>query len=212
MPLTASTTLRTRTTTPARRGLIGLLASAALAVGLATAPPAASAEPAPLAAGVSIDVGGAGGEGGFVADRFGTGGLVDVKPASRPSLPNFSNTVANPIPESIWHTARYLESSYTVPGLTPGGSYELRLYFMDWYFTRNFQQRVFDVDVNGVRVLRDFDIIAAAIERGADGGAAFGVERDFAVVADQTGTVEIDFVRGKANQPQVNAIVLVPTP
>nr|WP_042185140.1 malectin domain-containing carbohydrate-binding protein [Kibdelosporangium sp. MJ126-NF4]CEL16550.1 hypothetical protein [Kibdelosporangium sp. MJ126-NF4]CTQ90503.1 hypothetical protein [Kibdelosporangium sp. MJ126-NF4] len=64
------------------------------------------------------------------------------------------------------HTSRYLESNYVVTGLAPG-SYQVRLYFMDWYFQR-VGERVFDVAVNGAKVLTDFDIIGYAVSRGAD--------------------------------------------
>lgn len=184
-----------------RQLLAALAATAAMLVG--AAPGALAADP------VQVDVGGAGGT-NFLPDSFGTGGMVDTKPADKRANTVFSRTVKNRIPEHIWYTSRYTELTYELTGLTAGGSYELRLYFLDWYFSRP-GQRIFDVDVNGVRVLRDFDIIGTAITAGADGPAAFGVERDIAVTADANGKVRIDFVRGAANQPQINAIVLVPT-
>ena len=64
--------------------------------------------------------------------------------------------------------------------------------------------------MNGTRLLADFDINGTAIAHGADGGAAFGVERDFDVVADDSGTVKIDFLRGSADQVQINAISVIP--
>ncbi|WP_146174832.1 malectin domain-containing carbohydrate-binding protein [Umezawaea tangerina] len=158
---------------------------------------------------VLIDVGGAG-DATFAPDAFGTGGLTETKPASAPSLPNWGPTTAHPIPADIWHTSRYLESTYAVTGLTPGATYEVRLYFMDWYFKGKPGKRVFDVAVDGTKVLTDFDIIATAIARGADGTNSFGVERDFTAVVGESGTVTIDFIRGKEDQPQVNAIALVP--
>jgi hypothetical protein len=39
---------------------------------------------------------------------------------------------------------------------------------------------------------------------------AFGVEEDVTATADSSGVVTLDFDRGSANQPQVNAIVLAP--
>ncbi len=166
-------------------------------------------ERAPLAAGVSVDLGGKVADGTFVPDTFSTGGYLETKPAAKPSLPNFAATVPHPISEDVWHTARILESTTTIPGLTPGASYELRLYFMDWYFLR-IGQRVFDVRVQGKPALVDFDIRKVLNERGADGANNFGVERVLPVVADASGTVTVEFVRGKANQPLVNALTLVP--
>lgn len=163
----------------------------------------------PLAAGVQIDLGGNVDDGTFVADEFGTGGRQDTEPADTPTLPNFGPTVAHPIPAAVWATSRVGESSYVIPGLTPGASYQLRLYFLDWYFSHP-GQRVFNVDVNKARALTNFDIIASAINAGADGQEAFGVEKDLTVKADSTGTVTVDFGRGTADQPQVNALSLVP--
>lgn len=135
------------------RFLTAIAAAAALIVG--TAPAALAADP------ISVDVGGAG-DATFLPDSFGTGGMVDTKPADKRANTVFSRTVKNRIPENIWYTARYTESTYELTGLTAGGSYELRLYFLDWYFSRP-GQRVFDVDVNGVRVLQNFDIIGTAV-------------------------------------------------
>ncbi|MEV8373284.1 malectin domain-containing carbohydrate-binding protein [Kribbella sp. NPDC056861] len=165
----------------------------------------ASAVPAP----VQIDLAGAGGS-GFLPDSYGNGGgLVDTKPAGRIALDNWGPTVTHPIPADIWHTARYLESSYRVTDLAPG-NYQVRLYFEDWYFTRT-GQRIFDVAINGTKVLTDFDIIGTAVAKGADGGAVFGVEKFFPVTVDASGVISIDFLRGKENQPQASAIVIVPT-
>lgn len=61
-----------------------------------------------------------------------------------------------------------------------------------------------------VTVLKNFDIIGTANDAGADGPEAFGVEKDFPVTVDASGTVSIDFTIDGADQPQVNAIVLTP--
>ncbi|MGI5498899.1 malectin domain-containing carbohydrate-binding protein [Lentzea sp. CA-135723] len=186
------------------RGFVRFVTAGAASVALLL-----GAAPAVLAGGpVQVDVGGVG-DATFLPDN-GIGGLTDVKPAGKRAHTSFSRTVTNPIPNEIWYTARHLESAYELTGLTAGGAYELRLYFLDWYFTRP-GQRVFDVDVNGARVLSDFDIIGTAVAAGADAPlTAFGVEKDLAVTADENGAVRVDLVRGKVDQPQVNAIVLVP--
>ncbi|SDG47950.1 Di-glucose binding within endoplasmic reticulum [Lentzea fradiae] len=170
--------------------------AAAAALLLGTAQTSLAADP------VVVDAGGAG--------DIGVGGLVDTKPADKRSNVVFSRTVKNRIDPEIWYTSRYLESSYELTGLTAGASYELRLYFLDWYFSRP-GQRVFDVDVNGTRVLSDFDIIGTAVAAGADGPqTAFGVEKDIPVTADADGKVRVDFLRGAVDQPQINALVIVP--
>jgi hypothetical protein len=133
----------------------------------------------------------------------------DTSPAGAASYLNWGPTVARPIPPAIWDTARVGDSEYVIPGLTPGGSYQVRLHFMDWYYTHS-GQRLFDVAINGDKVLTNFDIIATTTATGADGQEAFGVEKDFPATVDATGTVTIDFIRGSANQAQINAIAVVP--
>lgn len=158
--------------------------------------------------GAQIDLGGTGGD-GFIADTYWSGGSADTMPNGTPSLRNFGGTVTHPLPAGIWDTSRVGEFTYTIPGLGAGATYQARLYFLDWYF-KHPGQREFDVTINGTTVLTNFDIIAAAIARGADGQEAFGVEKDFPVTADTTGTVTIAFTRDAVDQPQVNAIALVP--
>jgi hypothetical protein len=159
--------------------------------------------------GVQIDLGGAGG-GGFAADSYGVGGSADTLPTGAATFPNWGPTVPNPIPAAVWNTSRVGESTYTIPGLTQRGTYQVRLYFMDWYYAHA-GQREFDVTIDGTKVLTNFDIIGTAGNAGADGQEAFGVEKDFPVTVDSSGTVTIDFTSGAANQPQVNAISVVPT-
>jgi hypothetical protein len=192
-----------------RRRLFAMTAVVSAALfGTVFATGAAHADTPPLAGGVSIDVGGSGGS-GFVADSYGTGGIPDSKPADRLSVPNFTSTVTHPIPADIWNTSRFTDSTYTVPGLTPGAAYQVRLYFLDWHWI-GAGNRAFNVDLDGTRVLTDFDISGTAIRHGADGPAAFGVEQDFPVMAGADGTATIGFTRGSQDQVQINAIVITP--
>jgi hypothetical protein len=171
-------------------------AAVAAVVGSALfAVPAQAAEPV-----VTID---AGGPGDISSD-----GLTDFNRTGSNGVPNFGFTVAHPIPQEDWNTFRYLESNYTITKLTPGAHYELRLYFLDWYWKR-VGQRVFDVAVNGRTALKDVDVIKIAADAGGD-GQYFGVERDVPVTADATGAIVVDFVRGTADQPLINSIAVVP--
>ena len=85
----------------------------------------------------------------------------------------------------------------------------MRLYFLDWHWTR-VGQRVFNVEINGTPVLQNFDIVQAAANAGGD-GEYIGVENDFTETADPTGTITIRFIRGSADQPMVNAIAIAPS-
>jgi len=159
--------------------------------------------------GVSIDAGGSGDGGSFVADEYYSSSLTATNTTGSNGDIDFSQTVTHPIPQADWNTYRYLANTYTIPDLTPGGSYQVRLYFLDWYFTQ-VGQRVFNVAINGTTVLSDFDIVQAAVNAGGD-GEYIGVEEDFNETADANGVITIAFSQGSANQPMVNAIAVVPT-
>jgi hypothetical protein len=176
--------------------------TAAWAVGTASAAETPTSSPV-----VQIDAGGAG-EAPFIADTYFVGGLDDMRRDKPAGAPNFSRTVAHPISQTVWDTNRFLESTYTVPNLPPGATYEVRLYFIEYYWSK-VGQRVFDVDINGTLVLQDFDIMKTAVIAGGD-GPHIGVERDFTTTVDASGKVTIKFIRGKVDQPLINAIVLQP--
>ncbi len=66
--------------------------------------------------------------------------------------------VTQPAPAAVYQSERYGNMTYTVSGLTPGASYDLRLHFCENYFSAA-GQRVFDVSVNGSLVLDDLDVL-----------------------------------------------------
>jgi serine/threonine protein kinase len=161
------------------------------------------------APGVSIDAGGPWDGGSFIADTDYSGGEESSNTTAFNGTIDFPGTVSHPIPQMDGNTYRVLGSTYQIPGLTPGGTYQVRLYFLYWYWT-NVGERVFDVDINGAPVLQNFDAIQAAVNAGAT-GQYVGVERDFTATADSAGTITIEFLRGLADQPMVNAIAIVPS-
>nr|WP_221383196.1 malectin domain-containing carbohydrate-binding protein [Actinoplanes polyasparticus] len=177
-----------------RTRVIATAAAVTLGAALAAAP-AQAAEPV-----VTIDAGGPG--------DISTDGLTDVNRSGFTGVPNFARTVSHPIPQEDWDTFRYLDSDYTITGLTPGASYELRLYFLDWYWSK-VGKRVFDVAVNGQTALKDVDVIKIASDAGGD-GRYFGVERDVPATADAAGAIVVNFLRGTADQPLINSIAVVP--
>jgi hypothetical protein len=145
---------------------------------------------------------------GFVPDEYYSGGSEGTNTSGSNGFIDFSNTVANPIPQNDWNTFRYGTSTYTIPDLTPGAAYQVRLYFLDWQNTQT-EQRVFNVDINGSAVLSNFDIVQAAGNAGGD-GTYIGVEEDFNETADASGDITIQFLTGSAGVPLVNAIAVVP--
>jgi hypothetical protein len=88
---------------------------------------------------------------------------------------------------------------YTIPAAA--GSYSLSLYFAETYFTAK-GQREFNVKVNGVTVLTNFDIVAVA------GAPLTATIQTFLVTS--AGTVTIEFDHGAVNNPKINAISLTP--
>jgi hypothetical protein len=109
--------------------------------------------------------------------------------------------VTNPAPAAVYQSNRYGTFSYSVPGLTAGKSYTVRLHFAETYWTTT-GQRTFNVAINGQQVLTNFDIVAAA------GGANKAVVEQFTATADSTGKISLQFTTVKDNA-QVNGIEIL---
>lgn len=154
---------------------------------------------------VQIDAGGQGGN-GFLPDSYVTNGASATNRSGSKGLANWIRGVSHPIPQEQWDTYRFLESAYRVSGLTPGARYDVRLYFVEWYWTQ-VGQRVFDVEINGATVLKNFDVMRAAVDTGGD-GRYLGIEKEFTATADATGLLSLDFIRGASDQPMISAIVV----
>jgi len=169
-------------------------------------PPTATSTPLPPTAtatatsgtvrGVAIDSGG-GATGSFVADTDVSGGntyangtVVDA------------HAVTNPAPQAVYQSERYGAFTYTVPHLTPGAAYTVRLHFAEIYWTAA-GKRVFNVAINGAPVLRNFDIVAAT------GGANRATVREFQATADSGGTITIAYTAVRDNAKS-SGIEIVP--
>ncbi len=128
-----------------------------------------------------IDTGSSSAVSPFAADQYGSGG-------TQRSVTNTITTsgVTNPAPMAVYQTERYGNSTYTLPGLTPGGQYTVRLHFAELYQTAT-GKRVFNVAINGTTVLSSFDIYAAA------GGNYKAVVREFTANANTSGQIVIAF-------------------
>jgi beta-glucanase (GH16 family) len=117
----------------------------------------------------------------FVGGNTATDGTVTI-PAG----------LVNAAPEAVYRTNRWSPSTYTIPGLTPNGSYLVALHFDENYWSTS-GQRVFNVAINGTQVLSNFDIIADA------GGPHIADVKTFSVQADATGTITIAFTNNVDN-------------
>jgi F5/8 type C domain/Malectin domain/Putative Ig domain len=133
----------------------------------------------------------------FVADQDFSGGT-----ATSTTTAISTTGITNPAPQSVWQHNRYGNFTYTIPGLTAGASYSVRLDFAEEYWTAA-GSRTFNVLINGTQVLTSFDIFATA------GGEYKGVAESFTATASSAGAVTIQFVTVKDNA-QVNGIEVQP--
>ncbi len=156
---------------------------------------------------VAINAGGAA-AGSFAADE-------DYSPkgtwASKTSHTIATNGVSSPAPQAVYQSHRSGSTvTYTIPGLNAGAQYTVRLDFAEIFWTAA-GKRVFNIAINGSRVLSDFDIFATAP------GANTAVARSFNTTAGSSGTIVIamtavkDFaaINGIEVSPAVSA---TPTP
>jgi hypothetical protein len=103
--------------------------------------------------------------------------------------------VTNPAPQEVYQSARDATTqasgvgapfSYTIPGLTAGTNYLVRLHFAETFFATK-GSRVFNVSINGVQVLTNFDIFATA------GGENIANIQQFVEPANASGQFVIAF-------------------
>jgi len=114
----------------------------------------------------------------FPADSGFTGGTASSTTAAISGAAN--------APESVYKTQRTGDFSYQVSGLDPGSCYLVSLHFAELTFATA-GERIFDVLLNGVPVLVDFDIFQSA------GGKNKAINRFFSVHPDSDGKILIQF-------------------
>ena len=152
---------------------------------------------APTPAVVNAVNSGGGAVGSFKADSYYNGGI-----ASSTSAVIDTTGVSNPAPQSVYQTKRFQDTTYTIPNLAPGVAYLVRLHFAETYLSTA-GMRQFDVVINGVTVLNDFDIVAAA------GAKDKAVVKQFVVFANSNGQIIIQYLTGSASTPQSNGIEIL---
>ncbi len=90
----------------------------------------------------------------FAADSFATGGTSSSTSAVIDTV-----GVANAAPGAVYQTLRQGSAfTYTLPGLSPGTTYTVRMHFAENYYNST-QMRVFDVLLNGATVQSSLDIM-----------------------------------------------------
>jgi hypothetical protein len=125
----------------------------------------------------------------FIADAFFSGGT-----AGSTSAAIDTSGVTNPAPQAVYQTERWNNNTYTFPNLIAGTSYKVRLHFAEIYYNAA-AIRVFNVFINGIQVLANFDIFAAT---GAMNKAAV---REYTATANGSGQIIIQYsnIAGKDN-------------
>jgi subtilase family serine protease len=147
---------------------------------------------------VQIDAGSGGGVAPFAADvdfntgnEFSGGAAIDL------------SATANAAPAAVYESCRWAPAfSYTIPGLTAGGHYTIRLHFAELTWAAA-GQRKFNVAINGTNVLSGFDIFAAA------GARNKAVVEQFTAVANTAGQIVIAFTQAGADNPEVSGIEIL---
>jgi len=159
---------------------------------------------APLVSGtgsIAINAGG-GAVGSFVADTDYVGGATF---ATNNTID--TSGVTNPAPQAVYQTQRYGPNgtpfTYTVPGLTPGGAYRVRLHFAETYYNAP-GLRVFNVSINAAPALTNFDPYAAS------GGMNKAVVADLPATADSGGVLTIGYTDVSGGGAESNGIEIVP--
>ena len=113
--------------------------------------------------------------------------------------------VTDPAPMAVYQSERYGNSTYTLPNLTPGSQYKVRLHFAELYQTAT-GRRKFNVVINGTTVLLNFDIYAVT-------GARYkALVREFTASASSSGQIVINFqtVTDNATIEGIEVITLPP--
>ncbi len=141
----------------------------------------------------SIDAGGPA-AGSYAADIDFSGGNTATTTAAINT-----SAVSNPAPQAVYQSERWGPSTYTIPGLTPGASYDVTLQFAEIYWTAA-GQRQFNVIINGTQVLTNFDIFATA------GGENIAIAKSFTTTANSSGQVVIQFTNGAADNAKISGI------
>ena len=133
----------------------------------------------------------------FAQDRDYQGGRT----ASAPDTGKAIDTQApNAAPAAVYQSERWGKCSYTIH-VRQGQPYTVRLHFAE--VKADPGERKFNVDINGRRVLTDYDIAAEA-------GKDKAVVKDFQGISpDARGNIVIAFTRGSAGEPKICGIQII---
>jgi hypothetical protein len=108
--------------------------------------------------------------------------------------------VPNAAPAEVYQSERWGRCTYTLP-VPRGHAYTVRLHFAETKFDPG--QRKFNIDLNGHRVLTDFDIATEA-------GKNKALVKDFPAISPEAdGHITIALNRGSADEPKICGIQII---
>jgi GH43 family beta-xylosidase len=115
--------------------------------------------------------------------------------------------VVDPAPVGVYQTQRWSDTRfyYDFPSFEPNKEYLVRLHFAEFHYA-SAGQRSFHVELNGNRVLTNYDPLADA------GGANKAVVKEYVVKSDSLGHIQVAFLHGTIadGNPIVNGIEVRP--
>ncbi len=127
--------------------------------------------------------------GNFHQDNSYSGGTTYTSNASVDT-----SNVTSPAPEAVYQSVRYGNFTYNVGHLFPNQTYNVKLHFNELYWgtalaggNGGVGSRIFNVTINGSRVLSNYDIFQDA------GGANVAVVKSFTTTSDSNGKITIQF-------------------
>jgi hypothetical protein len=128
----------------------------------------------------------------------------DYRAGNSASMPDagkaIDTQVPNAAPAAVYQSERWGSCTYTIP-VKKGPPCTVRLHFAEVKLEPG--QRKFNVDINGRRVLTDYDIAA-------EGGKDKAVVKDIPGISlDASGNIVIAFTRGSAGEPKICGIQLL---
>jgi hypothetical protein len=135
----------------------------------------------------------------YVADTDFNGGSV----SSGTTHAITTTGVTDPAPQEVYQHSRDGNFTYTIPSLTAGAAYTVRLHFCEYYWNAA-GKREFNVSINGTQVLTDFDIFKAA------GGQYIAIVEPFTANANSSGQIVIAYTT-VINNSQQNGIQIETT-
>jgi hypothetical protein len=125
----------------------------------------------------------------FAADAYYAGGST-----SSTSSGIDTSGATNPAPQAVYQSERWGNMTYSFTNLVAGAGYRVRLHFAEIYWSAS-GIRLFNVFINGVQVLTNYDIFADT------GGMNKATVKEFIATADGNGQIAVQYINipGKDN-------------